>query len=237
MKTGVGIMKKKIIVLLMTMTMVASVLAGCGADSSNVADNKKTETSSKSDTTNGTEELKEDVDATENNADASKGEDSQDVNPFLGPDGLMFASEDAVVINISGVDVPMALKRDELIALIEENNWEIQYRSVDSNAINGFTTPAGWVYAEVFEDKRHGFDNQLWMIDFSPVSFDLSKASINGVTLDKVETLKNSSNLIMENDTGYFKISIADFTTLTVTYNSRNEELEHVIIERNRLRD
>ena len=173
MKTGVGIMKKKIIVLLMTMTMVASVLAGCGADSSNVADNKKTETSSKSDTTNGTEELKEDVDATENNADASKGEDSQDVNPFLGPDGLMFASEEDVVINIAGVDVPMTSTRDELIALIEENNWEIKYRFTDSDMIEGFITPDGDVYAEVLKDESYGYEEQLWMMDFSPDSFDL----------------------------------------------------------------
>ena len=198
---------------------------------------KKTETSAKSDSTNDTEDLKEDVDAAENNADASKEEDSQEINPFLGPDGLMFASEDDVVINISGVDVPMTLKRDELITLIEENSWEIKYRSVGSNMINGFTTPDGWVYTEVFEDERRGYDEQLWMMDFSPVSFDLSKVSINGVTLDKVETLKNSSNVIMEKDTGYFQISIADYTTLTVTYNSRHGKLEHVIIERDRLRD
>ena len=230
-------MKKKIIVLLMTMAMAASVLAGCGADSSNVADNKKTETSAKSDSANETEDLKEDVDATENNTDASKEEDSQEVNPFLGPDGLMFASEEDVVINIAGVDVPMTLTRDELIALIEENNWEIEYRFTDSDIIEGFITPDGDVYAEVLKIESYGYEEQLWMMDFSPDSFDLSKVSINGVTLDKVETFKNSSNLIMENDTGYFKISIADFTTLTVTYNSRNEELEHVIIERNRLRD
>ena len=227
-------MKKKIIVLLMTMTMTASVLAGCGADSSNVADNKKTETSAKSDSTNETEDLKEDVDATENNTDASKEEDSQEANPFLGPDGLMFASEEDVVINISGVDVPMTSTRDELIALIEENNWEIEYRFTDSDMINGFTTPDGWVYVEVLKFERYGYEEQLWMMDFSPVSFDLSKVSINGVTLDKVETLKNSSNVIMEKDTGYFQISIADYTTLTVTYNSRHGKLEHVIIERDR---
>lgn len=230
-------MKKKIIVLLMTMTMAASVLVGCGADSSNVADNKKTETSAKSDSTNETEDLKEDVDATENNADTSKKEASQEVNPFLGPDGLMFASEDDVVINISGVDVPMTLTRDELIALIEENNWEIEYRFTDSDIIEGFITPDGDVYAEVLKIESYGYEEQLWMMDFSPDSFDLSKVSINGVTLDKVETFKNSSNLIMENDTGYFSISIADYTTLSVTYNSRQGELEHVIIERDRVRD
>lgn len=225
-------MKKKIIVLLMTMT--ASVLAGCGADSSNVADNKKTETSAKSDSTNETEDLKEDVDATENNADASKEEDSQEVNPFLGPDGLMFASEEDVVINISGVDVPMTSTRDELIALIEENNWEIEYRFTDSDMINGFTTPDGWVYVEVLKFERYGYEEQLWMMDFRPDSFDLSKVSINGVTLDKVETLKTSSNLIEEKDTGYFMISIADYTTLSVLYNDRIGELTNIIIERDR---
>ena len=230
-------MKKKIIVLLMTMTMAASVLAGCGAESSNVTDNKKTETSAKSDATNETEELKEDVDATENNADASKEEDSQEVNPFLGPNGLMFASEENVVINIAGVDVPMTSTRDELIALIEENNWEIEYRVTDSDMIEGFITPDGDVYAEVLKDESYGYEEQLWMMDFSPDSFDLSKVSINGVTLDKVETLKTSSNLIEEKDTGYFMISIADYTTLSVLYNDRIGELTHVIIERDRRRD
>lgn len=230
-------MKKKIIVLLMTMTMAASALAGCGADSSNVADNKKTETSAKSDSTNETGDLKEDVDATENNADASKEEDAQEVNPFLGPNGLMFASEEDVVINISGVDVPMTSTRDELIALIEENNWEIEYRVTDSDMIEGFITPDGDVYAEVLKIESYGYEEQLWMMDFSPDSFDLSKVSINGVTLDKVETLKTSSNLIEEKDTGYFMISIADYTTLSVLYNDRIGDLEHVIIERDRVRD
>ena len=227
-------MKKKIIVLLITMTMAASVLAGCGADSSNVTDNKQTETSAKSDSTTEAGNSKDD---SKNNADTSKKEASQEVNPFLGPDGLMFASEDDVVINISGVDVPMTLTRDELIALIEENNWEIEYRFTDSDIIEGFITPDGDVYAEVLKIESYGYEEQLWMMDFSPDSFDLSKVSINGVTLDKVETFKNSSNLIMENDTGYFSISIADYTTLSVTYNSRQGELENVIIERDRVRD
>ena len=48
---------------------------------------------------------------------------------------------------------------------------------------------------------------------------DLSKVYINGVSLDKVETLKTSSNLIEEKDTGYFQISIADYTTLSADYN------------------
>ena len=225
-------MKKKIIVLLMTMTMAASVLAGCGADSSNVADNKKTETSAKSDSANEAENSKDD---SKNNAGTSKKEASQEVNPFLGPNGLMFASEDDVVINISGVDVPMTSTRDELIALIEENNWEIEYRSVNINMIEGFKTPDGEVYAEVQDLKKDGTGEELTLIDFDPSTIDLSKVSLNGVTLDKVETLKNSSNLVRE-DNNYFTISIADYTTLTVKY-SRDGELYLIMISRQIVRD
>ena len=226
-------MKKKIIVLLMTMTMAASVLAGCGADSSNVADKKQTETDAKSDLTTDAGDLKEDVDATENNADDSKGEDSQEVNPFLGPNGLMFASEDAVVINISGVDVPMILTRDELIALIEENNWEIEYGSGSRVPIESFKTPDGRVRVNVHDSKRDGSGEELMSMDFLPDYMDyidLSKVSINGVTLDKVETLKNSSNLIKEEDSGYFQISIADYTTLTAKYNYEGKLTEISLI-------
>lgn len=227
-------MKKKIIVLLMTMTMAASVLAGCGADSSNVADNKQTETAAKSDSTTEAGDLKEDVDAAENNADASKEEDSQEVNPFLGPDGLIFASEDDVVINISGVDVPMTSKRDELIALIEENNWEIEYGSGSRVPIESFKTPDGRVRVNVHDSKGDGSGEELMSMDFLPDYMDyidLSKVSINGVTLDKVEALKNSSNLIKEEDSGYFQISIADYTTLTAKYNYEGK-LTEILLKR-----
>lgn len=222
-------MKKKIIVLLMTMTMAASILAGCGAESSNVTDNKKTETSAKSDSTTEAGDLKEGVDATENNVDASKEEDSQEVNPFLGPNGLMFASEEDVVINIAGVDVPMTSTRDELIALIEENNWEIDYGHSKGKYVEGFLTSDGRVRVNVNDSKRDGSGEELMSIDFLPDYMDyidLSKVSINGVTLDKVETLKNSSNIIEEKDTGYFQISIADYTTLTAKYNNEGKLTE-----------
>lgn len=215
-------MKKKIIVLLMTMTMAASILAGCGAESSNVTDNKKTETSAKSDSTTEAGDLKEDVDATENNVDASKEEDSQEANPFLGPNGLMFASEEDVVINIAGVDVPMTSTRDELIELIEENNWEIDYGHSNGKYVEGFLTPEGRVETTVNDSKKDGSGEELMSLTFKPDYMDyidLSKVYINGVSLDKVETLKTSSNLIEEKDTGYFQISIADYTTLSADYN------------------
>lgn len=201
-------MKKKIIVLLMTMTMAASVLAGCGKDSSNVADNKKTETDAKSDSTNETGDLKKEA--------------SQEVNPFLGPNGLMFASEEDVVINIAGVDVPMTSTRDELIELIEENNWEIDYGHSNGKYVEGFLTPEGRVETTVNDSKKDGSGEELMSLTFKPDYMDyidLSKVSINGVTLDKVKTLKTSSNLIEEKDTGYFQISIADYTTLSADYN------------------
>lgn len=222
-----NIMKVTTLVLLATMTM--TFFTGCGNNEEPKTESFVEDSKTQEDAANNVN-----TDATENNADASKGEDSQEVNPFLGPDGLMFASEEDVVINISGVDVPMTSTRDELIALIEENNWEIEYRVTDSDMIEGFITPDGDVYAEVLKIESYGYEEQLWMMDFSPDSFDLSKVSINGVTLDKVETLKTSSNLIEEKDTGYFMISIADYTTLSVLYNDRIGELTHIIIERDR---
>ena len=56
-------------------------------------------------------------------------------------------------------------------------------------------------------------------IAFNPNRIDFSKVFINGTPLNKIETLKNDSNLIEEND-DFFKISIADYTTLTVRYNN-----------------
>lgn len=212
-------MKKKLIVLLATMTVAASVLAGCGKDSSNVADSKKTETEVKSDLVNEAENSKDD---SKNNTDTSKKEASQEVNPFLGPNGLMFASEEDVVINIAGVDVPMTSTRDELIALIEENNWEIDYGHSKGKYVEGFLTPEGRVETTVNDSKRDGSGEELMSLTFKPDYMDyidLSKVSINGVTLDKVKTLKTSSNLIEEKETGYFQISIADYTTLSADYN------------------
>ena len=205
-------MKKKIIVLLMTMTMTASVLAGCGADSSNVADNKKTETSAKSDSTNETEDLKEDVDATENNADASKGEDSQEVNPFLGPNGLMFASEEDVEILVDGKPIKLKMTREELDKMVADYGYTIE----DPKRVKSIYTSAGEIRVTISNDE-------LMSIDLIPSLIDLSKVSINGVSLDKVKTLKNSSNLIEEKENGYFQISIADYTTLSADYNSEGE--------------
>ena len=70
--------------------------------------------------------------------------------------------------------------------------------------------------------KKDGTGEELTLIDFDPSTIDLSKVSLNGVPLDKVETLKNSSNLVRE-DNNYFTISIADYTTLSADYNSEGE--------------
>lgn len=205
-------MKKKIIVLLMTMAMAASILAGCGAESSNVTDNKKTETSAKSDSTNDTEDLKEDVDATENNVDASKEEDSQEANPFLGPNGLMFASEEDVEILVDGKPIKLKMTREELDKMVADYGYTIE----DPKRVKSIYTSAGEIRVTISNDE-------LMSIDLIPSLIDLSKVSINGVSLDKVKTLKNSSNLIEEKENGYFQISIADYTTLSADYNSEGE--------------
>lgn len=205
-------MKKKIIVLLMTMTMAASILAGCGAEISNVTDNKKTETSAKSDSTNETEDLKEDVDATENNTDASKEEDSQEANPFLGPNGLMFASEEDVEILVDGKPIKLKMTREELDKMVADYGYTIE----DPKRVKSIYTSAGEIRVTISNDE-------LMSIDLIPSLIDLSKVSINGVSLDKVKTLKNSSNLIEEKENGYFQISIADYTTLSADYNSEGE--------------
>ena len=205
-------MKKKSILLLMTMTMAASILAGCGAESSNVTDNKKTETSAKSDSTNDTEDLKEDVDATENNVDASKEEDSQEANPFLGPNGLMFASEEDVEILVDGKPIKLKMTREELDKMVADYGYTIE----DPKRVKSIYTSAGEIRVTISNDE-------LMSIDLIPSLIDLSKVSINGVSLDKVKTLKNSSNLIEEKENGYFQISIADYTTLSADYNSEGE--------------
>lgn len=205
-------MKKKIIVLLMTMTMAASILAGCGADSSNVADNKKTESSAKSDSTNETEDLKEDVDATENNVDASKEEDSQEANPFLGPNGLMFASEEDVEILVDGKPIKLKMTREELDKMVADYGYTIE----DPKRVKSIYTSAGEIRVTISNDE-------LMSVQLIPSLIDLSKVSINGVSLDKVETLKNDSNIIEDKDNGYFEIAVADYTTLSADYNSNGE--------------
>ena len=197
----------------MTMTMAASILAGCGADSSNVADNKKTETSAKSDSTNETGDLKEDVDATENNADASKGEDSQEATPFLGPNGLMFASEEDVEILVDGKPIKLKMTREELDKMIEDYGYTIK----NPKYVESIYTPAGEI-SEVGAD-----DNGLMKIAFNPNRIDFSKVFINGIPLNEVETLKNDANLIEDGGDDFFKISVADYTTLTVRYNNKGE--------------
>lgn len=194
------------------MTMAASILAGCGAESSNVTDNKKTETSAKSDSTNDTEDLKEDVDATENNVDASKEEDSQEANPFLGPNGLMFASEEDVEILVDGKPIKLKMTREELDKMVADYGYTIE----DPKRVKSIYTSAGEIRVTISNDE-------LMSIDLIPSLIDLSKVSINGVSLDKVKTLKNSSNLIEEKENGYFQISIADYTTLSADYNSEGE--------------
>ena len=107
--------------------------------------------------------------------------------------------------------------------IVEKNNWESEYgHSGDREYIEGFGTPDGRVRVIVGNIKEIGPGDDLQCITLDPSLIDLSKVSLNGVTLDNVETLKNSSNLI-EEDSESFEISVADYVTLNVTYNSGGE--------------
>ena len=205
-----NIMKVTTLALVATMTM--TFFAGCRNKEESKTESIVEDSKTQEDASNNVN-----TETTENDTDVS-----QEVNPFLGPDRLMFASEEDVVINIAGVDVPMTLTRDELIALIEENNWEIDYGHSNGKYVEGFLTPEGRVETTVNDSKEDGSGEELMSLTFKPDYMDyidLSKVYINGVSLDKVETLKTSSNLIEEKDTGYFQISIADYTTLSADYN------------------
>lgn len=223
-----NIMKVTTLVLLATMTM--TFFAGCGNN-----DEPKTESFAEVSKTQEDAANNVNTEATKNNADVSKEEDSQEedsqeVSPFLGPDGLLFASEEDVVINISGVDVPMKSTRDELIALIEENNWEIVYSIGSDYVINSFKTPDGNVNIAISSLKEDGSGEELVTMILYSNQIDLSKVSINGVTLDKVEMLKNDNNTI-SNLNGALKLNVADNTTLLATY-SRGGELGTITLMR-----
>ena len=66
-------------------------------------------------------------------------------------------------------------------------------------------------------------DEELMGVAFTPSRIDFSKVLINGIPLNEVETLKNDANLIEDGGDDFFKISVADYTTLTVRYNNKGE--------------
>ena len=215
----------KVTTLLFTVALTMSLFAGCGKEepkTESIAEDSKTQEDASNDVK---------TEATENNKDASKEEDSQEedsqeVTPFLGPDGLLFASEEDVVININGVDVSMTSTRDELIAIIEKNNWEIVYSIGSDYVIQSFTTPAGSVRIAISSLKEDGSGEELVTLILYSNQIDLSKVSINGVTLDKVEMLKNDKNTISHGN-GSLKINVADNTILLATY-TRGGELSAI---------
>lgn len=59
-------------------------------------------------------------------------------------------------------------------------------------------------------------------IEVLPNQIDFTKVTINGANLEKVEKFKNDSNVV-ESSESSFKISIADYTTLTANYNNEGE--------------
>ena len=104
------------------------------------------------------------------------------------------------------------MTREELDKMVADYGYTIE----DPKRVKSIYTSAGEIRVTISNDE-------LMSIDLIPSLIDLSKVSINGVSLDKVKTLKNSSNLIEEKENGYFQISIADYTTLSADYNSEGE--------------
>ena len=124
----------------------------------------------------------------------------------------MFETEDAVEILVDGKPIKLKMTREELDKMVADYGYTIE----DPKYVESIYTSVGEIRVTITDDE-------LMSIDLIPSLIDLSKVSINGITLDKVKTLKNSSNLIEEKENGYFQISIADYTTLSADYNSEGE--------------
>lgn len=124
----------------------------------------------------------------------------------------MFETEDAVEILVDGKPIKLKMTREELDKMVADYGYTIK----DPKRVESIYTSAGEIRVIISNDELMG-------VQLIPSLIDLSKVSINGVSLDKVKTLKNSSNLIEEKENGYFQISIADYTTLSADYNSEGE--------------
>lgn len=124
----------------------------------------------------------------------------------------MFETEDAVEILVDGKPIKLKMTREELDKMVEDYGYTIK----DPKYVKSIYTSAGEIRVTIT-------DNELMSVKLIPSLIDLSKVSINGISLDKVEKLKNDSNTIEEKDSGYFKITVADYTTLSADYNSEGE--------------
>lgn len=124
----------------------------------------------------------------------------------------MFETEDAVEILVDGKPIKLKMTREELDKMVADYGYTIK----DPKRVKSIYTSAGEIRVIISNDELMG-------VQLIPSLIDLSKVSINGVSLDKVETLKNDSNIIEERDNGYFNITVADYTTLSADYNSNGE--------------
>lgn len=147
----------------------------------------------------------------EDETNASQEETTQTSENVIN-NGNIFESEDAVEVIVDEKPIKLKMTREELDKMVEDYGYTIK----DPKYVKSIYTSAG----EISEVSAS--DNGLMKIAFTPNRIDFSKVFINGTPLNKIETLKNDSNLIEEND-DFFKISIADYTTLTVRYNNDGE--------------
>ena len=124
----------------------------------------------------------------------------------------MFETEDAVEILVDGKPIKLKMTREELDKMVADYGYTIK----DPKRVKSIYTSAGEIRVIISNDELMG-------VQLIPSLIDLSKVSINGISFDKVERLKNDSNIIEEKDNGYFKITVADYTTLSADYNSNGE--------------
>lgn len=124
----------------------------------------------------------------------------------------MFETEDAVEILVDGKPIKLKMTREELDKMVADYGYTIK----DPKRVESIYTSAGEIRVIISNDELMG-------VQLIPSLIDLSKVSINGISFDKVERLKNDSNIIEEKDNGYFKITVADYTTLSADYNSNGE--------------
>lgn len=124
----------------------------------------------------------------------------------------MFETEDAVEILVDGKPIKLKMTREELDKMVADYGYTIK----DPKKVKSIYTSAGEIRVTISNDE-------LMSVKLIPSLIDLSKVSINGISFDKVERLKNDSNIIEEKDNGYFEITVADYTTLAADYNSNGE--------------
>lgn len=207
-------MKKKFLEIMMVTVLAMAVLVGCGDAQNNPED--KNVTDSKTDEGSKTES--QTIENKEETETASK----EDTSASVG--NIWFDSEEATEIVIDGATVKLKISQDDFIAWANENNFEIKYKlGTDEKHVEMITVPSGTI-------RVQEMDGEIMSMQIFSFETDLSNISVGGVKLSDAVDLKNSPNVVWENDTR-FSIPIADYTTMPVTM-TKDGEIDFICIIR-----